>query len=370
MKKITTLLLVLYAYPVFSTHLIGGYIQVKRISTTLTFEFTVNVYMDEIGGSTAIAQSNLISFCTGDGVDPVSIPRASRTRLENGMSLNIYKITYTYSGTGSGTYTVSTQFPSRSELSNLPNAIQTPLYLETTFLSTLFNTLPVFQGPNLNNLKVPVNQKAVYDFQATDTDGDSVAHYLIRLRNGECAKASQQLTDYVFPNDVARKGIFKIDAQTGQLIWDAPTEVGLYDFAVVAEEWRNGQRISATVFDLVTQVIDRAGGNPGTIPPYEPVLERGLLTAVDDRIDDRDLTLTVFPSPSPSRFQVVLKSRKPTTATFQLLDSQGKVIQEATAKTASLEHQQILGNEQLAPGLYLIRTSARGRTYTNKVIKR
>ncbi|RCR68033.1 T9SS type A sorting domain-containing protein [Larkinella punicea] len=369
MKKITTLLLVLSTLPVFGTHLIGGYIQVRRVSASLTFEFSVQVYMDEVYGRTAVDQSNPISFCTGDGSGDLEIPRYSRTLLENGISLNVYKVTHTYSGTGSGTYTVSTQLRNRSELSNLPNALTVPLYLETTFSAAVVNTLPVFQGPALSSLTVPVNQKAMYNFQGKDADGDSVAHYLVRVRNGDCGKSSQALSDYSFPNDITRKGTFKVDGKTGQVTWDAPTQVGTYDFAIVAEEWRNGQRISTTLFDLVTRVIDQTGGNPGTIPPYEPALERGLLTALEDRIDDRDLSIAVYPSPSQNRFQIVLKSHKPTTASFQLLDSQGRIIQEIAENKTVLEHQQAIGNEQLAPGLYLIRTSARGRIYTNAVIK-
>lgn len=370
MKKIATFLLIMSAFPVFGTHLIGGSIQLKRVAASLTFEFSVNVYMDEIGGKTAIDQSDSIAFCTGDGSSSRMIARFSRTRLENGISLNVYKLTHAYSGTGSGAYTVSTQLRNRSEVSNLANAPTLPFYLETTFSPSVVNTLPIFQGPALSSLTVPVNQKAVYNFRATDAEGDSVAHYLIRIRNGDCGKSSQPVSGYSFPNDVSRKGTFKIDVKTGQLTWDAPTQIGSYDFAVVAEEWRNGQRISSTLFDLVTRVRDQPDSTPSVIPPYEPVLERGLLTGLENRADDRDLTVTVFPSPSSSRFQVVLKSHKPTTATFQLLDAQGKIIQEVMTSKAALEHEQAIGNEQLAPGLYLIRTSARGRVYTKKVIKR
>ncbi|RRA98801.1 T9SS type A sorting domain-containing protein [Larkinella rosea] len=370
MKKIITFLLILSAFPAWATHLLGGYIQVKRVATSLTFEITVNLYMNDIAGQSSAEQTDPIPLCMGDGSGIRQVRRVAKIRITNEISLNTYQVQHTYNGTGSGSYTVSMQLPNRSLVNNLPNAIQTPLYLETTFSSTATNDLPVFQGPDFSNLTVPVNQKAVYNFQTTDIEGDSIAHYLIRLRNGECQKNSQQLSDYVFPNDVTRKGTFKIDMKTGQLTWDAPTQVGTYDFAIVAEEWRNGQRISATLFDLVTRVRDEPGSNPGLIPPYEPVLERGLLTALENRIDELNLSVTVAPNPSSSRFQVVLKSHKPTTATFQLLNSQGKIIQEVMTSKAALEHEQAIGSEQLAPGLYLIRTSALGRSYTNKVVKK
>ncbi|GAB3328846.1 hypothetical protein GCM10027299_31510 [Larkinella ripae] len=370
MKKIITLVLTVFAFPVCGTHLLGGYIQVKRTSASLTFEFTVNIYTNEVSGQNATSQADFVTLCTGDGSGTIQAFRQSRTPLDRLTALNRYQVTHTYNGTGSGTYTVSTQLPNRSPLANLPDALTQPLYLETTFSTTLTNSLPVFQGPTPASLIVPVNERATYNLRATETDGDSVAHYLVRIRKAECQQSSQPLANYVFPNEVTRRGAFKIDAESGQLTWDAPTQTGLYDFAVVAEEWRNGQRISTTLFDLVTQVIDKPGSTPGTIPPYEPVLERGLLTAVNERVDEEDLNLTVFPSPSQTRFQVLLKSQKPTTATFQLLDSQGKLIQEVTANTPAREHQQHLGTDQLAPGLYLIRTSARGRTFTNKVLKK
>ncbi|MGA0556946.1 T9SS type A sorting domain-containing protein [Larkinella sp. VNQ87] len=364
MKKIITFLLVLSALPGWGTHLVGGYIQVKRLSASPLFKFIVNVYIDNAGG----AANEQITLCPGDGSGALSVPRKSLNRLENGLSLAIYEVDYMYSGTGSSSYTVSAQVPNRSQLTNLPNALQTPLYLETTFSASVVNALPVFQGPTPGSLTVPVNQKAVYNFQAKDEEGDSVVHYLVRIRNGECQR-SQPVWEYVFPNDVTRRGTFKIDAKTGQLTWDAPTQTGIYDFAVVAEEWRNGQRISSTLFDMVTRVVDQPG-TPGIIPPYEPVLERGLLTGLDERVDDTGLSVVVAPSPSQGRFQVVLKSQKPTTATFQLIDAQGKLIEEIKTGKTALEHQQAIGNEQLAPGLYLIRTSALGRILATKVLKR
>jgi hypothetical protein len=229
MKMIATFLLVLNTLPVWGTHLVGGYIQVKRIATSLTYEFSVNVYMNEFSGKTAIDQSDSVSFCPGDGSGTQMIARQARILLEGGISLNVYKTTHTYSGTGSGSYTVSTQYINWSSISNLTDAVTRHFYLETTFSPAVINSLPVFQGPTMSSLTVPVNQKPIYNFLAKDAEGDSVAHYFVRIRDGECTKVSQSLSGYSFPNDVAHKGTFKIDTKRGQLTWNAPRKLDLMD---------------------------------------------------------------------------------------------------------------------------------------------
>ncbi|GAB3895180.1 hypothetical protein GCM10028803_11330 [Larkinella knui] len=363
MRKIAAFLLIFSSLPVLGTHLIGGYIQVRNVAAS-TYEITVKLYMESSGAG---QQETSVLVCLNDGAEPVSVARTSSRLLKGGILLNEYRITHTYNGNGTGSRTISA-FPSnRTQSRNIPNALSTLFYIKTTFVSTQSNTTPVFQDFD-SRLTGTVNQKAEYNFLATDSEGDSVVHYLVRPQTGACNRGSLPIAGYAFPNDVTRRGTFKIGRQDGRLVWDSPTETGTYGFALAAEEWRKGQRISETVFDMVTLIAD--GGTPGTVPPYEPAVERELLTGINDHIDDRDLSVTVYPSPSQNRFLVVLKSSKPTTATFQLLDSQGRILQEVAAGKAALEHEQAIGNEQLAPGLYVIRTSARGRVYSNKVIKR
>ncbi|GAB3269062.1 hypothetical protein GCM10027347_38850 [Larkinella harenae] len=365
MKKIATLLLLLGGLPAFGTHMVGGYIQVRNVQG-LTYEITVRLYMDQ---SPVSAQTDKIEVCFDTGLSAVSVSRIQSVVLDGGVLMNEYRATHSYNGSGSGNRTISVSIPNRTDSRNAPMAFRMPVYFRTTFTTAQSNSTPTFQnlGQQVTGL---VNQRNEYNFRASDADGDSIVYSLIRPQDGACGRIRIPVSPYTFPNDVTRKGTFKINAQNGQLVWNAPTETGRYSFAVMVKEWRNGLLISETIADMMALIVDNVGGNPGSVPSYEPAVESDLLTAVEQRIDDQDLTLTVFPSPSPGRFQVVLQSQKPTTATFQLLDSQGKMIQEVKANAAALEHRQSIGNEQLAPGLYLIRSFVRGRVYTSKVIKR
>ncbi|WP_128547933.1 T9SS type A sorting domain-containing protein [Larkinella soli] len=372
MKTGFTFLLVLgLAGSSFATHLLGGYIQARQVSGTATYEFTVYLYMDAIQGRQAAEQSTSIPFCFGDGSDTVTIPRVSTAFIDPGLMLIVFKTTHSYNGTGSGSYTVSvSNLTNRSsDMQNFPGSVNSPFYIETTIVPGRPNSTPVFQ-PLPGLLRASVNRKATFSFPATDAEGDSVAYYLVRIRKGDCGKMSQLVDEFIFPNDVSRKGTFKIDALSGEVTWDAPTVVGRYVFALVAAEWRNGVKISETEYEMVCFVDDRAGGNPGTVPPYEPVMERGLLTASDGGIDAQDLTIDVFPIPSLLHFTVVIKSAQPTTARFELIDLQGRIIEQIERNTPALAHETSIGNDQLPPGTYLLKTSARGRVFTQKVLKR
>ncbi|MFD1142602.1 T9SS type A sorting domain-containing protein [Larkinella insperata] len=364
MKMITTFLFVLSAVPAFSTHILGGYIQVRNVSPA-TYEIIVRLYLERSGTS---QQEISIPVCFDDGSEPVTAARSSSLALEGGILLNEYRTTRSFNGSGSGNRTVAVSIPNRTDSRNVPSALSIPFYIQTTFTTAQINTTPVFEDLD-NRLTGLANQKVEYNFLAKDSEGDSVVHYLVRVQSGGCDQGGQPVAGYTFPNDVTRRGVFSVGPQTGQLVWNAPTETGNYGFAVAAEEWRNGQRISETVFDMIALIVDNAGGTPGTIPPYEPALPGGLLTGWEEPSNDPDITVAAYPSPSPNRFLVKLKSRKPTTATFQLLDNQGRLIQEVTTRKASQEIEERIGPEKLAPGLYLIRTSVRGRVYTSKVLK-
>jgi len=369
-KNFLFLLLLLLSLRATATHLLGGYIQVKRTSTTsLAYEFTVNVLMDPINGSSAISGSAMIPFCFGDGSEPVEINQVSLTQLSPDVVVAVYKTTHVYNGAGSGSYTASALISNRSNgIRNVPDAVDTPLLIKTTFVPTVTNSTPIFAGLTAR-LTGTVYQQSVFNYKGTDADGDSVAHYLVRVQKGGCNESFQPIAGYQFPNEVARRGTFKIDANSGQLTWNAPTEVGVFDFAVVAEEWRHGQKISETLCDMVVFIDDKPGGTPVTVPPYEPVLERNVLTSVDPPLTDQ-VSIAVYPIPAQDQVQVQLKSPRPTKATFRLIDVQGRVVQERNSNGARLQHEQSLEARQLAPGVYLLQTITDDRHYTTKILKR
>ncbi|WP_234736009.1 T9SS type A sorting domain-containing protein [Tellurirhabdus bombi] len=360
----TLLVLLAMANHAFGTHILGGYIQAKRVSpTNLTFEFTVNLFTDN--GAVASSEQT-IRLCTGEANKTVVADRVEHRSLDQMSSINIYRITYTYQT--QGTYTIAASLTNRtSGARNLSNA-ETPFYIQTTFSTAVTNTTPAFAYPE-NGFKATTQQAARFNLKGADTEGDSVVYSVTRPKLAECTQPEFLLPSYVFPNDVARRGTFKIDLQ-GVLDWNAPTEQGRYVFAVVAEEWRNGQKISETLFDMLLIVEDRPGGTPGTIPPYEPVANQPLITGTQEEVSDGEVSILAYPIPVQDRLHIRLKSPQPSIARMQLFNVQGQMVREIDLVNPSHEHEISLDTGQWVPGTYLLRTYTHGKTYTHKVLKR
>jgi len=208
---------------------------------------------------------------------------------------------------------------------------------------------------------------------ATDAEGDSLVYGftkpLTNTSQDQCGY--RPLTSYQFPNDLAKKGTFKINNRTGELIWDAPTELGYYSVAITIDEYRNGNLISQTVQEI-SLIVDDLPGTPGTTPPYEPATEgasAGLVTAVVER-EDVNFRLITFPNPVDDRLQVVIQTSNPTTATVQLSDVNGRKLHELSFPRLTRQHEQVINLSSLAPGVYLIQAVVGERTLVRKIVKR
>ncbi|MBO0933404.1 T9SS type A sorting domain-containing protein [Fibrella aquatilis] len=181
-----------------------------------------------------------------------------------------------------------------------------------------------------------------------------------------CTSLSAVAT-YQFPNNAKQVGTYRINAKTGLLTWDVPTELGSFSIAIVVSEWRYGQLISETHQELLLTVVDK-GGTPITPPPYEPAYV-GVLTATDDRAPDA-LQLTVSPNPSMGGVvQVSLQNRLGLPAVFSVLDNQGRVHQHIE-KNQVLDQQGFqLDLSNQPAGLYFIRAESGGRQVVRKLVR-
>ncbi len=231
------------------------------------------------------------------------------------------------------------------------------------------NQTPTLLFPETGS-QAAVNQRLDFPFKATDADGDSLVYSLTRpltnTTNNTCV--SRPAATYQFPNDVTRRGTFKLDNRTGNLTWDAPVEPGNYSVAITVGEFRNGILISQTLLEIVLAVVDRPG-TPGVIPPYEPALEGGVVTALPDYRDE-DVTLTVFPNPVDDRLQIVVQTSNLATVQMQLLDANGRLVHDITFGRLARRHEQVISMSSLTPGVYVVRTNVGDRTLVRKVMKR
>lgn len=369
MKSFTLLALwCLMAPPAWATHFLGGQIQAKNISAN-TYEITVVLFMDEASGRLAADQTSTIPVCLGDGMT-VNAVRAARAMNGQNISVNNYRFTYTYNGPG--VYQVTISLENRTAMTNLSQAVESRFALSTSIQTrgNLKNATPVFEPSSELLQIIGTNQRTSLNFRAIDAEGDSLTYALVRpLTNSSsttCATPSVA-GQYIFPNDVSKKGTYKLNARTGELVWDAPTTAGQYSTVILIREWRAGALISESYVETVIRVQDKAG-TPSPIPPYEPAAEVSIVTGIDPEADN-GLLLTVSPNPVQSQFVARLRSNKATKATLQLLDLSGKVVAEKSTAHFSTDHEIPFSTESLPSGLYVLRADVGGRAVSQKVIK-
>lgn len=363
MKKLFTLaFLFSLLQSVYATHLIGGEIQVSRFtSQSLTYQFKVNLYMDDANGALAGEGQNQVTICVGEGGKTIVAKRLARIKVTSSISLNIYGESFTYGSPG--TYTVSVSIENRNAgLANF-NSVNTPFYVQTTFATNVMNNTPV-----LNSV---VGTQTAYSKQvfndnvnAVDAEGDSLVYRVAASKQGQSNTCTvKNIADYRYPNEVTRQGVFQINSQTGELTWNAPVQVGSYGYAIIVEEWRNGVRISETQREVTLQVMDQ-GGDPVTIPPFEYPGNK-VITGIEPEPGE---ILQIFPSPARNRVKVSYSAIKPVKVLFQLIDIKGKIVDEYQETERYLTHTHDFNVGNLPQGVYLIRTIA-DKIVTGKFIK-
>jgi hypothetical protein len=367
MKTYTLLALCcLMAAPAWATHFLGGQIQTKNVSGN-TYDITVVLYMDEANGRVASDQTSTIPVCLGNGMI-VNAVRATRIIIGQDISVNNYRFTYTYSGPG--VYRLSVGIENRTPTANLTQAIGSIFSLVTTIETRGIsqNTTPVFE-PTLALWQVGTNQRTSLSFRATDADGDSLSYSLTKPLTNTPTSICQPfaINIYQYPNDVSKKGTYKLNARTGELVWDAPTTAGQYSAVIVIREWRNSVQISESYVETVIRVQDKAG-TPSPIPPYEPAAEVGIVTGTEPETDN-GLLLTVSPNPVQSQFVARLRSNRAIKATLQLLDLSGRVVAEKALTRPATEHEILFSTDNLPSGLYVLRADVNGRVVSQKVVK-
>lgn len=363
MKKLFTLaFLFSLLQSAYATHLIGGEIQVSRVSSqSLTYQFKVNLYMDDANGALASEGQNQLTICVGEGGKTITATRATRIKVAPSVSLSTYTQSFTYATPA--TYTVSVSIENRNAgLANF-NSVNTPFYVQTTFATNIVNNTPV--------LNSAVGIQAAYSKQifkdnvnAVDSERDSLVYRVGASKQGQSSTCTvKNITDYRYPNEVTREGVFQINSEMGELTWNAPVQVGSYAYVIIVEEWRDGVLISETQREVTLQVIDQ-GGTPVIIPPFEYPGSK-LITAIQP--DSREI-LQIFPSPAQNRVKVSYATTKPVKVLFQLVDIKGKIVDEYQEIERYLTHIHDFNVGNLPQGVYLIRTIA-DKTITGKFIK-
>lgn len=227
----------------FSTHNRAGEITYRQISQ-LTYEVTVTTFTYSLSP----ADRPQLDVKWGDNTTS-TIDRVSKVSLGDNYNKNIYIGQHTFPG--SGTYSILVEDPNRNYgVENIPNSVNVVFSIKTTMLINAevgYNNTPVLLNPPID--KAAKGKTFIHNPAAYDADGDSLAYKL-----GVCTGANgEDIIGYELPE--ASNTIY-IDSITGDFIWDAPVEVGIYNVAIIIEEWRYNIKIGKIVRDMQIEVID------------------------------------------------------------------------------------------------------------------
>lgn len=199
----------------------------------LTYEITLTTYVDSNDNA---PNSVWLYYGTGDSA---LVVKSDSAGLCNDVVMSRYISQYVYPGTG--TYTLSYKDSARKPfISNLPNS-QTYEYgisseLIIPALGNPNNSVFFEDKPIMRSYQTELYR---HNLAVVDPDGDSLSFELGTLGAG-----------YTIPND------FTLNAVSGKIVWDVPTFIGDYEFAVLIKEWRNGVLVGSVIRDFL--IINRA----------------------------------------------------------------------------------------------------------------
>jgi gliding motility-associated-like protein len=234
----------------FCTHNRAGEITYQYISG-YTFGFTVTTYTYKYSA----ANRSELPVSWGDGTTSTA-PLTKRIDLTGtDYFFNTYKITHTFPG--SGVYEILMEDPNRNlGVKNIPNSVNTIFSIKTTMLvgsSIGANNTPVLLNPPID--KAAKGHIFIHNPAAYDPDGDSLS-YAITTCTGEAGKP---IEGYVLP---PATDTLEINEITGDLIWNTPADVGVYNIAILVEEWRRKVRIGRIERDMQIDVYQSENNPP------------------------------------------------------------------------------------------------------------
>jgi gliding motility-associated-like protein len=320
-KIISILFLLFFAFNSFATHNRAGEITYVHVSG-FTYRFTITTYT-KVSGTSADADRTRLGISWGDGTND-SLDRVSQVFLDADIKQNKYVGIHTYSAPF--TYVVGVTDPNRiDQIININNSVNTLFYLEDTVTIVNPNILGYNSSPQLLNPPIEygnVGELFIHNPNAFDPDGDSLTFTIIAPQQA----SGLPVSGYTPPNLISPgpNNQISINQQTGELRWDAPQRVGIYNIAILIREYRAGVLIGTVIRDLQIIVSDTRNNPPRITVPLQLCVIAGDSITVNVSADDPNLTDKVtlsangapFTLPTnPARF-VVNPPANPVTGVF------------------------------------------------------
>jgi gliding motility-associated-like protein len=276
--KFLTLLL---TFPALSnaTHYKAGDITYKQTGA-YSFEISLITYTDVKSIADGVDRNQVEIFWGDNNSDIIS--RQSQINIGNSVLKNVYVATHTYPGPGS--YLISFKDHNRvSDILNITQSVIIPFYLETELNINPFRGIN--QSPQL--LEVPicfarVGETFIYYPNAYDPDGDSLTFSIIPPKE----EKGKNVPGFFIPPSTVK---FHLDKHTGKITWETPPHIGIYNIAILVEEFRNGKKIGYVIRDM--QIVVKPGDNfPPHIAPFpDTCVEAGTYLVVNVHATDQDV---------------------------------------------------------------------------------
>ncbi len=218
--------MLLNAFGAWATHNRAGEITYEFLGG-LTFRATITTY----SVPESPADRPWLELDWGDGnIDTVfrSNNGGDGEIIAVGVKKNVYIGVHTYPS--ASTYILSMEDPNRNGgINNIPNSVNVVFYIETTLTISPFfgaNSTPTLLNPPIDN--ACVNRRYEHNPGAFDVDGDSLSYELVPCKGLD----GEDIQGYIFPFGIS------INAVTGDLVWEVPTQQGEFNFAIRIYEWR------------------------------------------------------------------------------------------------------------------------------------
>jgi len=209
----------------FATHNRAGEIRYKHLYG-YTYEITLITYTYSLSQ----ADRPELEIQWGDNTSSI-VPRVSKILLSDFYNKNTYIGTHTYPGPGIYIIVMSDQ-NRNADVQNIPNSVNVLFTIKTTLnISAEIgpNSTPMLTYPPIDKAKI--YNVFIHNPDAWDPDGDSLS-YKLTMCLGDNAFP---IPGYSFPY---ASNSLTVDAITGDLIWDSPQQEGIYNVAMLIEEWR------------------------------------------------------------------------------------------------------------------------------------
>jgi len=226
MKNIILIIITMFTYIVtFATHNRAGEIRYRHISG-YTYEITLVTYTFSL----SLADRPELEIQWGDNTSSI-VPRYSKILLSDFYNKNTYIGLHTYPGPG--IYIISMSDQNRNEgVINIPNSVTVLFTIKTTLnISAIVgsNSTPILTYPPIDKAKL--YNVFIHNPGAYDPDHDSLSYKLTMCLGDNVLP----IPGYTFPY---ADNSLTVNPNYRDLIWDTPRQTGIYNVAMLIEEWR------------------------------------------------------------------------------------------------------------------------------------